>query len=168
MTTPPRLTGEVEQAKFDPAELLKEMRALRQDLNDAKVVIEDKQLRIDRLERLLVQLRAKLNPFYMILQGVFGDLDLADLPEEPISTYMGVSPSPSVEQNLDFWEKWKKKLGGVQAEIIDCLLGHPGMTTTAISVAAHCRVSTASTLLSRLKAQNLVVKEGDKWLLRSL
>jgi hypothetical protein len=154
--------GLLRQWRREKQQLEDEARALRSEL-------ENERAEREKLQRSIVILRRQLAPLHHSLRAVFGEIELAVGQEEFSQPAAQVSSQErSSGGNSDFWEKWKQKLGGKQADIIDALMGHPGMTTTAVSKAAACRATTASTLLSRLNGMNLVAKNGGLWRLRDL
>jgi hypothetical protein len=154
---------ELRQLRQENRKLDEALRGVRNELGQA---IADK----ENLERSIRALRNQLSPLHRYLRALFGEIELAVGEEEfsqPTASTERPAASPSAG-NSDFWEKWKQKLGGKQADILDALMGHPGMTSTAVSKAAACRNTTASTLLSRLNGMGLVEKNGGLWRLKSI
>lgn len=149
----PELTGridkatevDVEQMRIKIEDLTEQLEAYREEMNS----LRESTLRLAQL----------LGPTYRALQAALGEIDMPGVTQ---------APSSAAAVGNDFWERTKGRLGGTMSDIVDILLGHPGMTTTAVANAAHCRISTASTLLSRMKGQNLVEKKGQLWVLKSL
>ncbi len=152
MSSTPLLEGRVGR---DPLEVLRdENRRL------------DEALRLERNRNAAIEagareLRLILRPLYLSLQKLYGELEMMGVAD-------GLDRTPAAGgHDSEFWERTKRRLGGTMAQIVEVLVGHPGMTTSAVSAASHCRLTTASTLLSRLKAQNLVQKKGNLWVLNS-
>lgn len=153
----PLLEGRVAPS---PAGEIQRLQKINEQLSEALRHERNKNAAIEAGAR---ELRLVLRPLFDAMKRIYGELDMMGIPDA-----LDQSPVSAAPANAAFWEKWKQKLGGVQAEIIDVLMGHPGMTTSAVAKAAHCRDSTASTLLTRLKQQNLLEKRGNTWVLKSL
>ena len=149
----PELTGKIER----PTEI--DIEQMRIEIADLKVELEAAQEEVNSLRESTLRLAQLLGPTYRALQAALGEIDMPGVTQ---------APSSAATVGNDFWERTKARLGGTMSDIVDILLGHPGMTTTAVATAAHCRMSTASTLLSRMKGQNLVEKKGQLWVLKSL
>lgn len=154
---------ELRQLRQENRKLDEALRAVRNELGQA---IADK----ENLERSIRALRNQLSPLHRFLRALFGEIELAVGQEDSAQPTVNAprNENSSGGDNSAFWERWKQKLGGKQADIIDALMGHPGMTTTAVAKSAGCRMATASTLLSRLNGMSLVEKNGALWRLKSI
>lgn len=149
----PELAGRIEKTAEPDVDMM------RREIDDLTEQLENAQEEISSLREATLRLSRLLGPVYRALQAAIGEVDVPDA---------ATTTAPAAIAGTEFWDRTKARLGGTMAIVIDVLLGHPGMSTTAVAVAAHCRVSTASTLLSRLKFQNLVEKKGQLWVLKSL
>ena len=159
----PELTGKVERPNVIDVEQMRieieRLTSLNHRLDEALRLERNKTAAIEAGSR---ELRQILLPLFNAMKRIYGELDLMG-----IADALDPTPGASSGNRNEFWERTKARVGGKMADIIDVLMGHPGMTTTAVAKAAGCRVTTASTLLSRLKGQNLTMKKGSLWVLNS-
>lgn len=108
----------------------------------------------------LSALRKQLTPLYRALQGVFGELDAANVGDES-------TPLPSSREQ-QVWTVWKDKLGKGPAKAIDALLLHGPMTRKQLAVACGYSPQNVSNIISDLHQASLITKDGDRVALRSL
>jgi hypothetical protein len=149
----PELTGRIQNPP-NPADQAKRIEELEEELAASQEEVEE-------LREATLRLAKLLTPVYRALQAAIGGDDVRITQDVQVDVASG-------DRSSEFWDKWKQKLGGKSAEIIDVLIGHPGMTTQSVRIAANCGFSTASTLLNKLKDMNLVRKYGGRWVLKSL
>lgn len=170
MATNPQLTGRVQSPRKseESPEPTQEERRLQGQVDIAKADLSRAQDKNVRLERILSRVRQQHDPLYTMLRILYGDLEDAGIESQPSASAFpstsGVDAPNAPSGRLgEFWDKWKKKFGGTSAEIIDVLIGHPGMTMDQIRIAAHCARSTAEQCTYKLMELGLVVKDGGKF-----
>lgn len=112
-----------------------------------------------RQSRAMYSLRESLNPLYLALQAIYGDLDSVGIP----AVASGASPQKSA-----VWESWKQKLPSGEAKAIDALLLHGSLTTAQLRIHIGCATRTALNIASSLKSKGLVTKDNGKLSLKEL
>jgi hypothetical protein len=166
-TTPKELIGRAPAPKMPEENTAADVRRLQGQLDIATADLERSEQKNMRLERLLSKVRQQHDPLYTMLRILYGDLEDAGIESQPISAGIqsgaGTVSSAGSDRSSEFWAKWKLKFGGTTAEIIDVLIGHPGMTMDQIRIAAHCGRSTAEQCTYKLMELGLVVKDGGKF-----
>ena len=151
------LNGEVKTDSSDE-ELRDKILQLRHELQVGEREREKLWGQVQRLEAALIRVRRQLQPLYTALSTLFGDLPESNEPEER-------QPRHSTE---GVWGKWKQKLPGKPAEIIQALLEHGEMSVAQIRVAAHCGQQTVYDVTSKLNKLGLLNKNGGKYSLKQL
>jgi hypothetical protein len=145
----------------DAVRLRREIAGLEQELREAKSEAETaKQSATDAVQAIRA-LRNQLEPFYKALKMVFGEITRVEA-ENVLESGQPRSQSASNPK----WESWKKKLGGKQAEFIDALLEHGGMTGAQLKVATRCAQGTLYDTIARLNKAQLINKNGGKFSLK--
>jgi hypothetical protein len=130
----------------DPAD---EMAKLREDLHALRSELEDFREEFE-------QGRDRIGNLYHALRAIFGS--------DGATTPSGASAPSKSDAG---WEKWKAKLGGKQAEIIQTLLDHGPMTRSQLRVATGSGMSTVDQCIYKLRDLGLVVRHGDSWRLKA-
>ncbi len=144
------------------ASLRRRVERLESDLADARLEIQRERNRSASVARAVGAVRNQLEPMYRALCALFGDLDATGA----TSPTVGAEPVPP--RVTAAWEQWKRKLGGKQAEFIDALLEHGALTSTQLSVVAHCHPSNVSKIIYKLNRAGLISKNGNKFSLKEL
>ncbi len=113
-------------------------------------------------ERAVAELRRQLAPLYRALQGVFGEIDTVDegRPDGPVAPVTN-------SRTAAIWASWKSRMGNAGC-VIDALLLHSEMNTTQLAIATGRSRRTIPALIFKLKKAGLLVKNGDRFSLKSL
>lgn len=160
------LEGEVvESPDTGEAVRLRELnRTLTRELHDAMEENESLRKRLATAGAPVSRLREKLQPFYQMLQAIFGDID--DLTSEAPN---GAMPAGSADARvLAVWESWKTKLPGAPADVIDALMRHGQANATQLKIICKRDIKTIYSGIARLKTAGLIEKSGGRFLLKQL
>lgn len=114
------------------------------------------------LQRAVAALRRVLEPQYIALQAIFGQIYL--LTDNPTGDISGGESDPKRK----VWESWKSKLGGMSAKFIDALLEHGEMSVAQLRVAMKCRQQTVYDIASKLGRLGLLDKNNNRYSLKKL
>jgi len=163
--------GQVVDPEID--RLRKQVQEQRREIAELQNGLDDARQSSQQATRALVSLRKQFSPMYKALQMVFGDLDAANIPDEPVyPTLGGPAGSGSVvggnPRTAAIWQSWKDKLGAGPGKIIDVLLTHGEMNATQLKIACACRMDTVYRNVSALKTAGLIDKNGNKYALKKL
>lgn len=155
--------GDTDPRDVQIEQLKAEKRRLEREVSDAN-------LRADRAredaDRALSELRRQLNPLYVALQRVFGELDAAGVTESAAASASSAAPTDSGSKAK--WDDWKKRLGPSCAKVIDALLLGGEMNVESIKIAAKLGRDTVYSATSVMGRAGILVKNGGKFSLKSL
>lgn len=158
------LEGEVVEPCADCARL----RELNRHLNDELAAIQrendDLKKRVSVAGAPVARLREKLDPFYKLLQSIFGDIDA-----------IGPDPSPVVAggsvplKSSPIWDSWKNRMAGAPAKIIDALLLHADASVEQLVVLTQItRKKTIYDAIARMNKAGIINKNGGRFSLKQL
>jgi hypothetical protein len=117
-----------------------------------------------QLEGAIKFLQNILEPVHTAMRGIFGEIEVLELGETPMSD----SPKRSAQPHSPVWDEWKKNLGPMEGKFIDALLIHGEMNRAQLRVAMRCAQNTVSNVASRLNKLGLLSKNGGKYSLKEL
>jgi hypothetical protein len=141
-------------------------------------LIEDLQDQVRELQRKLIQagndlhraqtgnaralgtLRNTLEPFYKVLQVIFGAIEDIGYAED--------TTGPGQAKVHPAWESWMRKLPGSPAKMIESLLTQKEMTAAQLRVTMQCRLQTVYDAATKLKGLGLITKNNGKYSLKEL
>jgi hypothetical protein len=138
----------IESLEDDVRRLRAELAAAKREASDARA----------DAGRALSALRKQLNPLYLALQAVFGELDAAGLDD--------VSSGGSMQSSA-YWDDWKRRLGGSCAKVIDALLLGGEMSVKSITIAARMGQQTVYEATSKMGRAGILIRNGKKFSLKS-
>lgn len=146
---------------------------LRQKLQRLQTEFSGVKLELAKCQHVIGGLKSQLSPLYHALRGVWGELDLVDLPDGgggaptiPSSSHASARGESHVNQRV--WDEWKRKLGGKTADIIQSLIEHGRMTKVQMKVAAHAGTSTVDRSVAQMMSLRLLDKDGGYYSLKEL
>lgn len=162
---PKLLEGDVIENPTPELERLRNLtRSLTEQLNDAMRENDELRKRVSVADAPIASLREKLEPFYKLLQAVFGDIDEID----PTPSGEGESRGKVDNRVRAVWESWKSKMPGAPAEIIDALLTHTSANATQLKVICKRDIKTIYSAISRMKNAGIIEKNGGRFSLKQL
>lgn len=148
---------------FNPGDDIgQELRRAQDEIRRLENCLRIEQSRNSQLGVGVQELRTILNPLYLALQAVFGELD-------PLTTSSSVSSSGMLSpQAKAAWDNWKSKLGGLPSRFIDALMLHGPMTQTQLRIAVGCAARSVTNVVYTLNKAGLINKSGGKISLKEL
>lgn len=162
----PMLEGKVLQPDEKYDKLLTELQRLRNDLVDRESELIKLRGEHQRLLTAVNYLREQLDPLYIGLRAIFGQIDLVSdgIPSRSSTTAsqpLGQSANPK-------WESWKQKFPGRGAEMISLLLLHEEMSTAQLVAALKCRRQAVYEIAAKLGQAGLVSNNNGRYRLREI
>jgi hypothetical protein len=163
------LEGEV----MDPTDngesaLREQLQRVTAERDAMRARVTELQRRVNQTDAPLAALRAKLQPFYELLQAVFGDLDLMDITAAPVATGSS-SPAPQSAAKSSVWDSWKQKFPGAPASIITALQQHGEVDTSQLMILiGTSRRQTVADAIYKLNNASLINKNGGRFSLKQL
>lgn len=139
-----RLAHELSRVMQENSLLKEDLRTEREKTRSVLIAVES--------------LRRQLEPQYIALQGLFGDIELLS---DGSASDGGGQTLPDAKRKI--WLDWQEKLGrGTgEARAIEALLTHGSMTTAQIRLAIKVATRTASNVVTKLKGLGLIVRTSD-------
>lgn len=144
---------ELERLRSTVDRLTRERDALREE-ND------ELQSRLRESDAPIVAIRAKLEPFYRLLQALWGDIE--QVAPEPTAAASNAAP-----QSSPIWDSWKARLPGAPAKIIDALLLHRDASVEQLVVLTGIsRKPTIYDAVHRMNKAGIINKNGGRFSLK--
>lgn len=148
---------ELERLRASVDRLTRERDALREENGE----LHD---RLRESDAPVAELRAKLEPFYRLLQAIWGDIDRI----APQASQAEQPPAQDA-RTAAVWQAWKQRLGGTVAKGIDALLIHGELNTQQLSIATGLsRPTITNTVVLKLNRAGLINKNAGKFSLKAL
>ena len=159
----PLLESNIVSAEETPeADRLREAnRTLSRQLHDALQENEQLRKRVLVSDAPLIRLRERLQPFYALLQAVFGDID-------EIALDAGNDGVTQTGKSSAVWESWKSRVGGAGSKIITALLEHGEANTQQLSILTGLHRTTIPKGIYDLNKAGLINKSGGRFSLKKL
>ncbi len=148
MASPLLLSGQVDSRD-------REIETLRRQLAQVDEALRLERNKAGAIEHALRELQRLTEPFRKLLNAIHGEIDDLSLSGHEQAPTNGA------------WKKWKQKLGGKKAEVIEALQSHP-MTRDQIRVATRSGWSTVDESVKYLKDVGLIEKLNGKYQLKEL
>ena len=161
----PQLEGIIQAPSENTAELRREIRALEEELRQARLETAKAQSDLSSMLRAIQALRQSLGPLYRALRGIMGEIELVS-PDEPTPEEAG-RPAPS-SAKAEVWAAWKAKLGLNCGRIIDALLTHGELSTTQLSITTGIDSSNVPKSIYKLNRAGLINKNGGRFSLKQI
>lgn len=160
----PLLEGEVvDNPQADELQRLRDsLSHLTRELSSALEENERLKKRLAIADAPVARLRERLEPFYTLLQAIYGDIEEIG----PSEGAAGNGTSANVHSPI--WNSWKNKLGPQCAKVIDVLLTHREMNTTQLAIAVGTRRQNIPNLIYKLNQAGLINKNGGRFSLKDL
>lgn len=160
----PLLEGTVgKPVKDEVLDLKRRVAKLIDDLEDLQEQLRQERGRNESLQIATATLRRLLEPQYIALQAIFGELDLVSVGEP------GAAGSPMDDPKRRLWQSKIDKFGdNLQGKMIRALLDHGSLTAPQLRVPMDCSLQSVYNTYNRLVKLGLVSSQGGKYSLREL
>lgn len=148
-----------------------EVKSLRQRLANAeeesaalREQLSAEQRKNRTLERSVAEIRRQLGPLHNALRGLFGEIELLDIPTESAQPQTAAD-----DRKTKLWQPWIDKFGdNLQGKMLRALLDHGPMTAAQLRVPMQCSQQSIYNAYDRLVKLGLVSSSGGKYHLKEL
>lgn len=154
--------------RHDLQDALNEVDRLNDEIRRARELNDQQGFELDKLRRIVSNLKQQLNPLHRALRAIFGEIDLAGIEDSPIDRESTTAASPSSGKS-SVWESWKQKLPGAKAAIIDALLQHGELSVEQLCVITKIsRKQTIYDATNALKKIHLINGNNGRYSLKAI
>jgi small-conductance mechanosensitive channel len=168
------LEGEVIDPNGDDREIdrlrddLRRVTAERDALRQQNIQL---QRRVNQVDVPAHQMREKLEPFYRLLQALWGDIEVID-PQPAVQTQspnQQSSTPPVNDKAAAAWDEWKTRMAGAAAKIITALQTHADADVAQLCILiGTSRKQTVYDAICKLNKAGLINNNGDRFSLKQL
>jgi hypothetical protein len=162
--SPLLLSGKVPPSESE--KLRKENSQLHDRNEDLEQQLLEAKSQRDKAMRAIQALQHSLQPQFLALRAIFGEIEAAGLTSDSATTSSTSSPNPANPANPGGvdprWQSYKERFPGVAAKVIDALLLHREMNTTELVTFVGCHYNTLSAALVLLSKAGAVTKDGGR------
>jgi hypothetical protein len=153
----------------DLRDALEEVDRLKGELRKGFEILNQRDLELDKLKRIIRNLQGQLNPLHRALKAIFGEIELAGLDDIPAASVAPVASGAASTSKSAAWELWKRKLPGIYpAKFIDALLEHGALNSTQLSIITGCHKSNIAKEIYKLNQAGIINKNGGIYSLKQI
>ena len=154
----PLLSGQTAELGTDLRQLVTK---LEDQLREAREQLEAEKRQRSSLEMAVSALRQLLEPQYVALQAIFGEIEITGIG--------GESRAVNDDRKLRVWQPWLDKFGdNLQGKMLRALLDHGPMTAAQLRVPMQCTQQSVYNAYDRLVKFGLVSSNSGKYALKKL
>lgn len=155
--------------RHDLQDALNEVDRLNDEIRRARELNDQQGFELDKLRRIVSNLKQQLNPLHRALRAIFGEIDLAGIEDSPAEIPNASGATPPTTKKSAIWETWKQRLPGMYpGKFIDALLEHGSLDATQLAIITGCHRSNVAKEIYKLNNANLLNKNGGRYSLKSL
>jgi hypothetical protein len=152
----PRLEGQTQSRPNREQELTESIEALKQMNNTLEA-------EVGRWRRAIQALRTALEPQYLALQAIFGEIEITGITDGSFVTNYGDNPKRRVWQG-----KIEKFKGNLQGKMLSALLEYGPQTADQLRIHMGCTKQSVYNTYDRLVKMGFVFAQGGKYSLKEL